>query len=196
MASTQQNTTTSRIVERALELAQVPPMYREVEPRPDLLRGAYITGHAGVGKTHAACGAIRAFVDIHIREVEGSAMYLGARAKFVSAPEWFSQMRSTYSKRGADERDVFERYARCGLLVLDDLGKGSKSDWAVERIYMLLDYRNTHKLPTIITSNYDLGEVAELLSTDEQSKEAIASRIGGMCRGVRMSGGDRRLKNL
>ena len=88
---------------------------------------------------------------------------------------------------------VFERYARCGLLVLDDLGKGSKTDWAVERIYMLLDYRYNHKLPTIITSNYDIGEVAALLSTDEQSQEAIASRIGGMCRGVRMSGKDRRL---
>ena len=188
------STPTSTTISRALELAEVPPMYWEAEPRADLLRGAYITGHAGVGKTHAACGAIRAFVDAHIREVEGSAVYLGSRAKFVSAPEWFAQMRATYDRRGASEREVFERYARCGLLVLDDLGKGSKSDWAVERIYMLLDYRCSHRLPTIITSNYDLGEVASLLSPDDQSKEAIASRIGGMCRGVRMSGSDRSMK--
>jgi DNA replication protein DnaC/primosomal protein DnaI len=170
-------------------------MYMDAEPRPDLLGGAYITGHAGVGKTHAACGAIRAFVERHVKEIEGMQLYTGSRAKFVSAPAWFAQMRATYGRRGESEQDVFDRYARCGLLVLDDLGKGSKTDWAVERIYMLLDYRSTHKLPTIITSNYDLGEVASILSTDEQSKEAIASRISGMCRGVRMSGQDRRLKN-
>ena len=187
---------TSRAIERALELAEVPPMYRDAQPRPDLLQGAYITGHAGIGKTHAACGAIRAFVEAHVRDFEGTAVYLGPRAKFVSAPEWFAMMRATYNKRGADERDVFERYVRSALLVLDDLGKGSKTDWAAERIYMLLDYRCSHRLPTIITSNYNIGEVAALLSTDEQSQEAIASRIGGMCRGVRMSGKDRRLRNF
>lgn len=174
-------------------MAGVPPMYRDAEPRPDLLRGAFITGRAGVGKTHAACGAIRAFVDAHVTEVEGTAVYFGPMARFVSAPEWFAMMRSTYNRRGTDEREVFDRYARCGLLVLDDLGKGSKTDWAVERIYMLLDYRYSHRLPTIITSNYDIGEVASMLSTDEQSQEAIASRIGGMCRGVRVTGRDRRL---
>lgn len=179
-----------------LERAGVPPMYRDAEPRPDLLRGAFITGRAGVGKTHAACGAIRAFVDAHVTEVEGTAVYFGPMARFVSAHEWFAMMRSTYNRRGTDEREVFDRYARSALLVLDDLGKGSKTDWAAERIYMLLDYRYSHRLPTIITSNYDIGEVAALLSTDEQSQEAIASRIGGMCRGVRMSGKDRRLRNF
>lgn len=194
MDSTQASTT-SRAVEGALEAAEVPPMYRDAQPRPDLLKGAYITGHAGIGKTHAACGAIRAFVEAHVRDFEGTAIYLGPRARFVSAPEWFAMMRATYNKRGVDESEVFDRYARCGLLVLDDLGKGSRTDWAAERIYMLMDYRLSHRLPTIITSNYNIGEVASILSTDEQSQEAIASRIGGMCRGVRMSGRDRRLRN-
>lgn len=169
-------------------------MYWEAEPRPDLLSGAYLTGHAGVGKTHAACGAIRAYIEAHIVEVEGYQMYRGPRARFVSAPDWLAQLRSTYSSRGKDEREVYQSYANCGLLVLDDLGKGSASEWAAERVYMLLDHRYSHQLPTIITSNYDLGELAERLASDAQTRESIVSRIAGMCKGYKLAGRDRRKK--
>ena len=188
--STQGSTTFSR----AMETAGVPPIYMQAEPRPDLLSGAYLTGHAGVGKTYAACGAIRAYVEDHIHEVEGMEVYVGKRARFVSAPRWFAEMKATYDQKGQSEQEVFDRYAKCGLLVLDDLGKGSRTDWAVERIYLLLDHRGTHGLPTIITSNYDVGELASALATDPQNKEAIASRIAGMCRGYRVEGPDRRLR--
>jgi len=170
----------------------VPPMYADAEPRPDLLGGAYITGPAGVGKTHAACGAVRAFIEAHVVDVHGASLYMGRRAKFVCAPEWFAKMRATYGTRES-EQEVFDTYAHAGLLVLDDLGKGTRSDWAAERVYMLMDYRYSHELPTIITSNYDLGEVARMFATDSQTMASIASRIGGMCRGVRMDGDDRRM---
>lgn len=188
------STTSSDAVVRAMRAAGVPPIYLGAEPRPDLIGGAYLMGKSGVGKTHAACGAIRAFVDTHIHEVEGMEVYVGPRAKFVNVPDWFSEMRATYDQRGQSEREVFERYAGCGLLVLDDLGKGNGSEWAVERVYLLLDRRCSSGLPTIITSNYDLGELVARLGTDRQSMEAIASRIGGMCRGIKVDGPDRRLQ--
>ena len=176
----------------AVRLAGVPDMYRDATPRTDLLDGAYLTGRPGRGKTYAACGAIRAWVEQHVMEIEGQWFYRGPRPLFVSAPKWFAMMRDTYS-RHQSETEVFDRYASAGLLVLDDLGKGSRSEWAVERIYMLVDYRSSNMLPTIITSNYDLGELSSMLSTDQQTMEAIASRIAGMCRGVRFDGLDRRL---
>lgn len=177
-----------------MELAGVPRAYLDADPRPDLLDGVFLTGRPGRGKTYAACGAIRAYVGLHVMEVEGNWFYRGPRPRFVNAPQWFAQMRATYDRRGESEQEVFDRYATCGLLVLDDLGKGGRSEWAVERIYMLMDHRSANGLTTIVTSNYDLGELASLLSTDQQTMEAIASRIGGMCRGVRVDGPDRRMQ--
>lgn len=173
--------------------AGVPSMYLDADPRPDLLGGAYLLGPAGVGKTHAACGAIKAYSADHLRAIHGEVIFIGKRPKFVSAPMWFAMMKATYGTRDR-EQDVFDTYARAGFLVLDDLGKGGRSDWAAERVYMLMDYRYSQELPTIITSNYDLGEVARMFATDSQTMSSIASRIGGMCRGVRMDGEDRRLE--
>ena len=181
-------------ISEAMRIAGVPAMYASAEPRPDLMGGAYLTGRPGRGKTHAACGAIRAWAERHVMDIEGQWYYHGPRAMFVSTPQWFAMMRDTYGRRGESEAEVFERYSKAGLLVLDDLGKGSRTEWAAERIYMLMDYRSSNVLPTIITSNYDLGELASLLSTDQQTMEAIASRIGGMCKGYKFDGPDLRLQ--
>lgn len=186
----QADTTTAK----ALTRAGVPARYINAEPRPDLLAGVYLFGKAGVGKTHAACGVLRAYVESKIYRLEdGSELYRG-NCRYVNAPVWFAELKGTYSHRDESEQDVFNRYANCGLLLLDDLGKGTRSEWAVERLYMLIDHRYANMLPTIITSNYDLGELAARLSTDAQTMDAIASRIGGMCAGLRMDGPDRRLQ--
>ena len=189
---TSSETTTSK----ALKAAGVPTRYLSAEPRPDLLSGAYLYGKTGRGKTYAACGAIRAFVEAHIIEVEGIHMYHGPRARFVNVPVWFSEMRATYDRRGESEQEVFDRYARCELLVLDDLGKGSKTEWAVERLYMLIDHRCNELLPTIITSNYGLAQVAAMLTSDEDTLQAIASRVLAVCdcNGIEMVGADLRRK--
>lgn len=190
-----QNTYETTICD-ALKLAGVPTRYLGAEARPDLLNGAYLYGKTGRGKTHAACGAIRAFVERRVIEVEGVHMYHGKRAKFVNVPVWFSELRSTYDRKGESEQEVFDKYARAGLLVLDDLGKGSKTEWAVERLYMLLDYRCNEQLPTIITSNYGLARVAAMLASDEDTLQAIASRALDVCdgRGMLIEGSDRRKK--
>lgn len=184
-------------ISKALKAAGVPTRYLGAEPRPDLLNGAYLYGKTGRGKTHAACGAVRAFVERHVIEVEGEYLYHGPRARFVNVPVWFSEIRSTYDRKGESEREVFDRYARCSLLVLDDLGKGSKTEWAVERLYMLLDHRCNECLPTIITSNYGLAKLASMLTSDEDTIQAIASRALLTCdgNGIEVTGSDRRRKN-
>ena len=123
-----QNTFESTILD-ALRLAGVPKRYLQAKPRPDLMSGAYLYGKTGRGKTSAACGALRAFVTGHVLEVENTYIYHGPRCRFVNVPQWFSMLKDTYGDRDRSEREVFERYARCRLLVLDDLGKGVKTEW-------------------------------------------------------------------
>lgn len=180
----------------AMKAAGVPTDFLGAQPRPDLLDGAYLYGKTGRGKTHAACGAIRAFVEQHVREVEGLWLYYGPRAKFVNAPSWFWEMRDTYNHKGESEQEVFNRYAHAKLLVLDDLGKGSWTEWAIERLYLLLDYRCNEHLPTIITSNYGLARLASQFATDEETSQPFASRALKTCNrnGIEFDGEDMRRK--
>lgn len=181
---------------KAMKAAGVPTIYLSAEPRPDLLKGAYLYGKTGRGKTYAACGAIRAFVQSHIIEVEGEHIYYGPRARFVNVPDWFDAMRDTFDRRGESARDIYGKAARARLLVLDDLGKGTKTGWAVERLYLLLDHRCNEGLPTIVTSNYGLAKVASMLAGDEETIQPIASRVLATCdeNGIEMTGPDRRRK--
>ena len=53
------------------------------------------------------------------------------------------------------------------LLILDDLGREKTTDWTRDVLYDLINYRYSHRLPTIFTTNEDLGGY----------DEAIASRV-------------------
>jgi len=45
------------------------------------------------------------------------------------------------------------------LLILDDLGTQSATPWAREKLYQIFNYRYNAKLPTVITTSNDLGEM-------------------------------------
>src|SRR5260370_40688093 len=48
---------------------------------------------------------------------------------------------------------LFSRMREVDLLVLDDLGSEQSSPWASGKLFQLLDYRYTCRLPTIITAD-------------------------------------------
>ena len=62
------------------------------------------------------------------------------------------------------------------------------SAWSRQVVYTLIDRRYRSVLPTIITSNLDLDEVAERID------DTIASRIVGMGKIIFLRGTDWRLK--
>ena len=74
-----------------------------------------------------------------------------------------------------------------GLLFLDDLGAENATDFVRDTLYLIINRRYEGKLPVIITSNLDLGELSDSVG------DRIASRIAGMCDMVELEGGDRRL---
>ena len=181
------------MVSTAMELAGVPKIFMTARPASKLLSGAYLYGDVGTGKTLAACGAIRAYAERHVIDIEGQQVYYGSRAKFVNATEWFEMLRATYGHRGESEQQLFQQYSTCGLLVLDDLGKGKQTEWTTEKLYMLINRRWEGALPTIITSNMPLDELCSMMpSTDENMASAISSRIGAMCKPYEFKGKDMR----
>jgi DNA replication protein DnaC len=68
----------------------------------------------------------------------------------------------------------------CDLLVLDDMGIEKRSEWLIEKLYQIIDYRWKMKKPMIVTSNIPLDKF------DEAYSPQIKSRIYGMCKNIYM----------
>jgi predicted ATPase len=137
--------------------------------------GLFLHGPAGTGKTHLAVAAMHALP-----------RHRGER--FVSVPELLMELRNTFRDgERVSEIDIIDRYASAPLLILDDLGAEKSTDFAIQALYIIIDRRYARMLPTIITSNLSVDEIAEKVG------DRIASRIAGMCKVIEMQGKDRRI---
>jgi len=173
-------------------------------------KGMYIHGGVGSGKTHIAYALLRAteytteYLDTEITGEDGTVRtekrptrvladgaVLPIKSLLWNTPRLIDTLKKNFNKSEdfSDDQDepeyLFDFY---GLLFLDDLGAEKMSEWVAEQFYLILNFRYEAKLPTIITSNYSLGELSERLG------DRIASRIAEMCDVVKIDGKDRRLK--
>lgn len=134
--------------------------------------GIFIYGPAGNGKTILAA---------QICEKIAEQLWVNYQSKkiiFASTPVIFKELKESYSDDKMESADVIEKYMTSWLLVLDDFGvQGKSSEWLLEQMYILINYRYEHLLPTIFTSNSPLPKLAEVLGDTR-----ITSRIERMCK--------------
>jgi DNA replication protein DnaC len=108
-----------------------------------VFRGGY-----GCGKTHLAAA-------IANHRISNAQPVL-----FINTPDLLDHLRAAYSPtaaEGFDER--FQQVRRAPLLILDDLGTQSNTDWAQEKLYQIFNYRYNAQLPTVVTTNQDLETI-------------------------------------
>lgn len=86
-----------------------------------------------------------------------------------------------------DGRFSVDDLADTRLLVIEDIGSVKTTEWAAERVAMIIDYRWEQVLPTWVTSNLTAKDLTETLG--ERTFGRISSK--GACVVV-MSGEDRR----
>lgn len=126
------------MVQRNLKLAY--NFVKEFANHPEgwiILHGGY-----GCGKTHLAAA------------VANQRISLGHSVLFVNTPDLLDHLRMTYSPHSAQSYDArFEEVRNIPLLILDDLGSQSSTDWADEKLYQIFNHRYNAKLPTVITTN-------------------------------------------
>jgi DNA replication protein DnaC len=156
-------------------------------------RWLFLWGAYGTGKTGLAVAAMRERV-----RAARAANPTGGReagARFITVPDLLARLRQSYDRDGgagggrvaggfgggghsggASERELLDDLDGVPLLVLDDLGAERATDWAVERLFGLLNRRHDWHRPTVLTSNLGPKQLAEHLG------ERIAWRIVEMCR--------------
>ncbi len=102
-------------------------------------------GGYGCGKTHLAAA------------VANYRLAMGHAVLFVNTPDLLDHLRAAFAPNavtGYDER--FDQVRNAPLLILDDLGTQSNSEWAQEKLYQIFNYRYNARLPTIVTTNLEL----------------------------------------
>ena len=160
-----------------------------------------LVGSSGIGKTHLAVSLLRALVSER-----------GATGVFWEQKQLLEAIRATYENRSAEsENELLRSVTACDVLVLDDLGEMSPSDWSWDTTSHILNSRYNANLSTIITTNLEnlppLTPLANPNDTFAQAKRAnssatlgdrigerMRSRLQEMCVVVEMHGEDFRQK--
>ena len=160
-------------------------------------RGIYLHGDIGTGKSYMTAAIIHTRMThkiTHLQENEtvDEAIYrITSKYLFKKVDDVLYSLRASYSNNGsAGEADIVNQLCWAITLVLDDLGTSKPSEWAVQTLDHIIDwrYRNARLQPTIITSNLTLNALAGKYG------DRIPSRIAEMCDIFKITGSDRRLR--
>jgi DNA replication protein DnaC len=99
------------------------------------------------GKTHLAIAICRRW------------LAQGRTAKYAFVPLLLDELKAGFQSGGENSyQNRFDFFCKVNLLVLDDLGVEKKTDWSLEKLETLVDYRYINKLPLVVTTNKNLDD--------------------------------------
>jgi DNA replication protein DnaC len=107
----------------------------------------FIQGGYGCGKTHLAAA------------IANECVSLGVPTLFLTVPDLLDSLRFAYEAEDVTFEERFEQIRQAPLLVLDDFGTQSTSEWAREKLFQILNYRYINRLPLVATTNLALEEI-------------------------------------
>lgn len=132
--------------------------------------GLLFSGQVGCGKTFLVAAIANKLIEQELRVL------------FLVVPDLLDELRASYDpKSETSEFDLLDIARTVPFLILDDLGAHNYTDWTLNRIYSILNYRMNEQLPTVITTNLSFDEIETHLG------ERTCSRLLQMCRVYRLS---------
>ena len=146
--------------------------------------GAYICGPVGTGKTYLASAVARVAIDS------------GMSVKVTDTLSIMANLKSSYHD-GISEDSVLDALSQCQLLILDDLGKESPTDWTLSQVFHIVNDRYENVRPILVTTQFSKSQLIQRLAKngDTETAVAIVSRLSEMCRKIELLGKDRRLSH-
>ena len=161
------------------------------QPDPSL-HGICLRGRTGTGKTHLACAcAIARLNPSHpnsITTLRDHGFPIVGSIRFWSAPTLMSRIRSTFNKVTATETEyeILQEMIEPKILILDDLGAQSASDFSASTMYAIIAERRNRRKDTYVTTNKPLSEIHDW-------EPRIASRLAEFAT-IELPDIDRRVK--
>ena len=161
--------------------------YKDLDPKLEKIvsdqfsagKGVYLHGPAGTGKTYTAYAIAK--------EVEKRGYY----AIFYKVNKLMHYFRDIEREKEVGLLDsLISGNSRRDYLFLDDLGANKETEYSIDCLTMILDYRYENLLPVLITSN------ASMVELQENVGGRVYSRLIGMCQEVKIDGRDRRIEEV
>lgn len=161
------------------------------------MRGVYLYGNTGSGKSYASAALLCKCLEDNLRPVRDGESISDAverntaRYRFENVDDILYALRASFNKDSPTniEQEIINSLCSVPFLVLDDLGTSKGTEWTVQTLDHIIDYRYRHarSLITVITSNYNLNELSA------RYNDRFPSRIAGMCEIFSVIAPDRRL---
>lgn len=138
--------------------------------------GLIIMGKSGVGKTHLAAS-------IANKLIENDKIVLMGRLTTL-----LDMIKETFKDNMKSENELIELYSNADMIIIDDLGKEKISNWALEKLYTIIQNRYENGLPIIITTRFNKHGLIERFSysKDPDLVDAIISKLYQMCFGIKL----------
>lgn len=154
---------------------------RKAEIRGVIAKGesAFLTGTTGNGKTHCLSAIYR---DLWLS---------GATVEVWTAPDLLDALRRQAGESATTDK-FFQRMRETDWLLIDDIGQDRSTDFSVEQLVRVFDWRDRDEKPIVVTSNLGL----ETLRKDYGGR--IVSRIVGLIgsNAFKFEGRDRRMDKM
>ncbi len=101
---------------------------------------------------------------------------------FLDSP---TRIKEIYDARGDEQKNLIRRYQLCNVLIIDNFGDEFSSDFVRDNIVsLILDFRFSHDLLTILVSRYHLDEIRGIYGGNTSGGNAKASRLVETIRGA------------
>lgn len=103
------------------------------------------------------------------------------------------RIKKTYNSYGTEgEIEILNQLSDAKLLILDDLGAENDTAWVKEKLYEIIDNRDRHGKPLIVTTNLTREQLQKKL-TGSDGVNRTYDRLIKMCQPIEVKGRSKRI---